>query len=46
MNERTFDLARTVPIAHKDSDMVRAPAHSAMGHVTPEEFELLGTNGA
>src|SRR5262249_55582040 len=26
--------------------MVKAPARSSLGHVTPEEFEQLSTNGA
>ena len=35
-----------VPIAYDDSVTVKAPARSALGHVTPEEFEQLSTNGA
>ena len=39
-------VGRMVPIAYDDSVTVKAPARSALGHVTPEEFEQLSTNGA
>ena len=46
--EHRLDLAPLprVPIAHGDSTMVKAAAHNALGHVTPEEFDQLSTNAA
>ena len=38
--------APVVPIAHDDSDMVRATAYNPLAHVTPEELDQLSTNGA